>query len=412
MLQSCMTKLTKILPTELQVGMYVSELDRPWLETPFLFQGFRIDSEHDIEQIRQVCRYVYIDELKSDLSAPLPRDRDREPPARCKRRSYDIRRAAEQELEVAHREYHAGLDSVAQMLQSIQHTTTFDSTLIRRHVKQCTQSIIRNPAAMMWLSRIKHADNYTAEHCLNVGILAISLGRHLGLEQHELEQLGLCGILHDVGKMLVDPEILHKTGALTPQEFEQIKQHPVHARSILETDPSLPGSVLEAAYSHHERIDGGGYPEALEASRLDLLTRIITVVDAYDAMTSNRCYSKARPVSEALKILYKNRDTQFDAEVTIKFIECIGIYPPGCIVEMDSGEVGFVINNNPQQRLLPRVALLLDSDKQPMTQHIHDLAGQGNNNPEGMHIRAVLPDGAHGLSLEEYTGANIRMQHQ
>lgn len=400
-------EVTKVFAEELKVGMYISDLDRPWLGTPFLMQGFLIESEVEIQQLRDLCDFVYIDVLKSDctpvaVSHAVPRHRR-------DKVTYEDTVTAEQEISAAFRDYWTTLRSVERMLKHIQQHQTLDSRPLKQHVKSCASSIIRNPAAMMWLSRIKHVDHYTAEHSLNVGVLAMSLGRHLGYDRQALEALGLCGLLHDVGKMLIDPEILNKPGKLTSEEFRQIQVHPSHSKNILLSDDSLSDLVLEAAYSHHERSDGMGYPNGVNAAHLNEFTRIVTIVDAFDAITSDRCYSTAKPVSEALNILYQNRNAQFDNELVIKFIECIGVYPPGTLVEMNSGEVGFVLNNT-QHRVLPRVALLLDGDKKPILQHIVDLSAQRGSDTAPMQIHRVLSDGSHGLTLEQYTQDNIRLE--
>lgn len=401
-------EVVKVFAEELKPGMYVSELDRPWLGTPFLMQGFLVETEEQIEQVRAICDYVFIDVLKSHYA---PNDaRHNVVRSRRGKTRYENRVTAERELPQAHKEYHAALDSVDRMLRTIADTQAFQSKPIKKHVSACASSITRNPSALMWLSRIKHADNYTAEHSLNVGVLAMALGRHLGYERADLETLGLCGILHDVGKMLIDPEILNKPGRLTKEEFDHIQGHPVHSRNILQQDDSLTPMVLEAAYSHHERIDGKGYPHGLNAAGLNEFTKIITIVDAFDAITSVRCYSTAKPLSEALRILYENRNAQFDDELVVKFIECIGVYPPGTIVELSSGEVGFVLNNT-QHRLLPRIAIVLDEHKQPRLQHIIDLNEQySSGDTSKLHIKAALPDGSHGLSLEAYTRLNLNLQ--
>lgn len=402
-------EIVKVFTDELKPGMYVSELDRPWLGTPFLMQGFLIESEDQIEQLRVICEFVFIDVIKSEYTPSGTRHslvRSHRGKAQ-----YQDRVTAERELAQAHQAYHATLSSVDKMLREIADHQTFQSKPIRKHVSACASSITRNPSALMWLSRIKHADNYTAEHSLNVGVLAMALGRHLGYEREDLESLGLCGILHDVGKMLINPEILNKPGRLTAEEFTHIQGHPVHSRDILQQDDSLTPQVLEAAYSHHERMDGKGYPHGVNAANLNEFTKIITIVDAFDAITSVRCYSTAKPLSEALRILYENRNSQFDDELVVKFIECIGVYPPGTIVELSSGEVGYVLNNT-QHRLLPRVAIVLDEHKQPRLQHIIDLNERYSSSDDTakLHIKTALQDGSHGLSLEDYTRQNLNLQ--
>lgn len=401
-------EVIKVYSDQLKHGMYVSELDRPWLETPFLMQGFLITSDSDIEQLQGICEYVFVDVIKSEPgSASVSHALTT---SRRGRAEYSNTLTAERELPEAYRHYQSALSGVDAMLKTIAESQSFNSKPIRQHVKSCAGSIIRNPSALMWLSRIKHADSYTAEHSLNVGVLAMSLGRHLGYERADLEALGLCGVLHDVGKMFLDPEILNKPGKLTAEELSHIRRHPVHSRDILLQDESLKPIVLEAAYSHHERMDGLGYPHGVNANQLNEFTKIITIVDAFDAITSERCYSTAKPVSEALKILYENRNAQFDDELVVKFIESIGVYPPGTIVEMSNGEVGFVLNCT-QHRLLPRVAIILNKNKQPRMQHVIDLNELFKSQTANrLHIKNALPDGSYGLTLEDYTQRNINLQ--
>lgn len=401
-------EIHKVYSDQLKPGMYVSELDRPWLDTPFLLQGFLIESDSDIEQLQQHCEFVYIDVIKSDYTPSAIKHAIIE--SHRGKINYENTLTAEREIPRAYSDYKSALDGVEQMLKSIADSQSFNSKPIKQHVKACAGSIIRNPSALMWLSRIKHADSYTAEHSLNVGVLAMSLGRHLGYDRPDLEALGLCGVLHDVGKMMVDPSILNKPGRLTDEEFKAIRQHPNFSKGILQQDETLKPVVLEAAYSHHERIDGEGYPSGINAQHLNEFTKIITIVDAFDAITSERCYSPAKPVSEALKILYENRNAQFDDELVVKFIENIGVYPPGTIVEMSNGEIGFVLNST-QHRLLPRVAIVLDKDKKPKMQHVVDLnelfRSQGDKR---LFIKHAIPDGSYGLQLEEYTEQNINLR--
>src|SRR5690606_11347487 len=159
-----------------------------------------------------------------------------------------------------------------------------DSESARVTVKECVGSILRNPDALLWMSRMRNEDEYTSEHCLNVCIVAIAFGRHLGFYEDELEKLGMCGLLHDVGKMRIPSEILNKPAELTAKEYRMIKAHPVHGRNLLMSSPGVDQSVIDVAYSHHERIDGEGYPRKLKAPDISEFARIIAIVDAYDAM--------------------------------------------------------------------------------------------------------------------------------
>jgi putative nucleotidyltransferase with HDIG domain len=408
--RASMARHTVRIPVEqLSKGMYVSQLDRPWLDTPFLFQGFPVHDQDDLFALKNICEFVYIDTLKSQVR---PEQTSHHPMLKgSKIHYYPVRETVEKEVVFAHGAYRRSYTSVKTLLDAVTRNESFDATPFRSHVKECVQSIERNPSAMLWLTRIKHVDHYTAEHCLNVGVLAIALGRHLGVGKKHLELLGLCGMLHDVGKMKVDQSLINYPGKLTVNEFEQVKQHTRFGKEVLEEDASINREVITAAYAHHERMDGQGYPRGLDASNLNFYTKVVSIVDAYDAMTSRRCYSAGTTSAEALKILYENSGTQFDQRLVVKFIECIGIYPPGALVEVSSGEVGIVLSVEPGHRLLPKIALLLNADKKPLPEHyIVDLKQQRETDaPNPMHIKTVLMDGAHGINLEHFTKQNIKL---
>lgn len=389
------------------MGMYVCMLDRPWLDTPFLFQGFLLSHDDDLLTLRSLCDYVYVDLLRTRVEV-----RDLQPlkaisgPAP---KAHPITVDVEHEISRASRAYRQSLSEIKEILRHIHDQKNIDIDGMITAVRDCLDSIIRNPSALLWLSRIKHVDQYTAEHCVNVGIQAMALGRHLGLGIKHIELLGLCGMLHDVGKMSLDQSVLNKADRLTAQEAAHLRLHPVRGRDALAQDTKVPQEVIDAAYYHHERMDGRGYPEKMLAANLGFYVRAITVVDAYDAITSTRCYSPGRSPAAALKILYNNIGTQFDEKLVVKFIECIGIYPPGSLVEMTGGQVGVVLSVDPLHKLAPKVALLLDAEKRPIQQLVIDLRHEPPVPQGGLRVANVLVDGTYGINLESFSLANINM---
>ena len=408
-------ELIKISAREIQVGMYMAYADRPWLETPFLFQGFLIDNDKLLEKVRKECEFIYVDRGKSlhvqppkkPLRAPVrkpgekskmtPIDRKRLQSARPDR--YATTTPVEEVFDSAYEKHQVSLDTIKDVLRDVKTGEGINVTNVRRTVKECVTSIVENPNAMLWLGRLRNRDAYTAEHCLNVGILAIAMGRHLGLDEKTLELVGLCGMLHDVGKMHVDPEVLNKPGRLTEEEFAIIKTHCEIGKSILAEDAQLPKETIEAAWGHHERIDGGGYPRGMQASNLSLYTRIISIVDTYDAITTNRCYDNSRPATEAIKILFSCRDSQFDGWLVEEFIACLGIYPTGSLVELHSGEGAVVIDSNKTSRLHPKVTIVLDENKRTRQPLIVDTR-QHQEQPDGRTIKSVLDENEFKIDLE------------
>lgn len=401
--------LVKVPAAQLELGMHVAKLDRPWLDTPFLFQGFPIHKQEDLDALRNICEYVYVDVLKSHYLSPELRSNVIAPGTPTTQ--YENTTSVEHEIRAASEAYHKSLQEIKGLLASIgAGADCINAKMVKQHVKECVDSIERNPSAMMWLTRIKHADQYTAEHCVNVGVLAMALGRHLGLNRPQLEMLGLSGVLHDVGKMKLDQDILFKPERLTKEEFNHIKLHTNHGKDLLLSDPMVPSEVIAAAYSHHERMDGRGYPEGLPEQSISFYARAVSIVDAYDAITSRRCYSSPKSSAQALKIIYESAGTHFDKKLAVKFIECIGIYPPGSVVEMDSGEVGVVLSADSDNRLLPKIALLRDANKHPIPQRVIDLKLERATASGVQHrIKTVLTDGAYDIDLEEFTHYNINL---
>ena len=403
----------KIHVTELQVGMFVSDLDRDWLETPFLMQGFRVNSPEDVETVKQYCEHVWIDTLTWEY-VPGAEKRD---PARVSSRprpAYVNASSTLQEHKVALGIHQRARGITRSLLDEARLGSSVNTAAAKETVKSCVDSVIRNPDAMLWMTRIRKESEYTAEHCLNVCVLAIAFGRHLGLSEEQLNKLGLCGLLHDVGKMKISPEILDKPGKLTEKEFKIMKTHTVHGRNLLMSAMRKEGfqGVVDVAYSHHERIDGKGYPRALKASGISIFSRIIGIVDAYDAMTTARCYDQARPSTDALKEIYRCRGSHFDAELVEQFIEMVGLYPPGSIVELNNGKIGIVFDSNSKYSHLPKVLVVRDENKQPSREKVVALEGTVNGELDSSFlIKKVLTDGSHGVTLQDYRDKGLQINY-
>ncbi|SHF23745.1 HDIG domain-containing protein [Modicisalibacter ilicicola DSM 19980] len=399
-------QLIRVPVTCLQAGMFVAALDRPWIETPFLLEGLLLRESRDIHRLQRHCRHVYVDAERSEtgVQATLrglqtlkgPSSPRRPFPAR---RPYPIQRPVEQEFVYARHDFNNAKEMVHRLLRD-KHDWHRDIPKVKQTVSRFAGSILANPSALGWLTRLKHKSEYTAEHCLNVGILAMTLGRHLGQDRNRIEELGLAGMLHDLGKMKLDQAILAKPGKLTHEEFAHVKTHTLEGYAMLENEEGLPTVVREACRDHHERLDGSGYPHGKRAGDIGETARIIAIVDTYDAISSRRVYEEARPTPEALRILYQARGTLYDDELVIRFIECIGVYPPGSIVELNNGMVGVVLSVEPDKRLKPRLLLMLDERKALMPKTVIDLADASVSSDRQMHVRKVLPPGAFGIHLE------------
>jgi putative nucleotidyltransferase with HDIG domain len=390
-------KEVRIPADKLRLGMRVTRLDIPWEQTRFLFQGVEVNTLEEIEYLRQTCHFVYVDALRnlpdfepgevtSDVTgAGSPRARQ----------TYINKCTLEEELPHAKESYTKLQENFFGVLHEVKKSDFLDVEQIRPQVEACVESIVNNPSALFWLSRIKNRDVYTAEHCLRVCILAVSLGREMGVSRADLDTLGLAGLLHDVGKMKVPDAILNKPARLDDDEMDIMRQHSILGAELLMTKQGLPDIVAQVALLHHERISGEGYPRKLSGTRIPLFARLVSIVDAYDAMTSERCYKDAMTSMDALSILYKCRGTDYDEPMVEAFIRLIGIYPPGSLVELNSGEVALVISNN-QSRLRPLLMIRLDAEKAPVPRRMVDLSNVEN---AGLTIVRSLPGSAYGLNL-------------
>lgn len=369
------TDLFKIDVRDLRVGMYVSKLDRPWLETTFLFQGFELKNENDIEAVQQQCEYVYIDVTKqakgpvvySKNTAYSKGHLDQQPPP-------EKRSTFAKEIKNAEYVHHKTSNLVKSFMEEVRLGRTINTELAKKAVAECVESIINAPDALMWMTQLKKRDEYTAQHSMNVCIYSIALGRHINLPINELHHVGLCGMMHDMGKMRVPLEILNKPGKFTAEELEIMQSHTTLGWKLLMSSHGMYGGAIDTAYTHHEKLDGTGYPRRLKAEQISPFTRIIAIADMYDAITSDRVYQNGRSHLDAINILTKNSGTHLDSALTIKFIECLGIYPPGSIVEMNSGEVGIVIEVNPKAKIRPKIILLLNENKRPRPERLIDLS--------------------------------------
>jgi putative nucleotidyltransferase with HDIG domain len=412
----------------LQMGMYVAELDRPWLETPFLIQGFVLRNKAQLRTLEKYCQYVYIlnqsapakKKLQPTSGGLAPKlaskaekgimlnHKGRAKPS-TKRRiersrpAYEATLPVREEHAAAAQAYSKGKSDINKILHSAQFGQMLDTQVAKEVVSSCVDSMLRNPDAMIWMSRIKHESEYTAEHCLNVCILAIAFGRHLNFDEAELQLLGLCGLLHDVGKMRTPKVILNKRGVLSDEEFQIMRQHTIDGHKLLKEGDSSSGLPIDVALNHHERPDGKGYPRGLKKGEISEFARIIGIVDAYDAITSDRCYSKAVSPVDAQKEIYQNRGKQFDEEYALAFMQAIGPYPPGTIVELRNGMVGIVLAGQRKFRHLPTIVILRNEEKQVIDEKTVDLyltdTGQLD---KGFLIRRSLQDGAFDIKLEDF----------
>jgi putative nucleotidyltransferase with HDIG domain len=369
------TDITKIKvdTSELEIGMYVSELDRPWLESPFLFQGFLLESNEDVQDVAKACEYVFVDLVNSSAtvrtrlqSIAASQDRstvvkETNPPSQA---DIEDGYAYKEHLYLARKIYDHTRSYIDKTQTAIgQGSREVDTEQAKSLVNEMIDNILVRPHAMVWLTHLKNRDEYTLTHSINVCILALTFGRHMQLPREQLEILGLGALLHDIGKLRVPPEILNKPDKLTREEFEIMKKHPVEGYDILREDLLMLPEILDIVLHHHERISGQGYPEGMPGDRISLLTKMTSIVDVFDAITSDRCYHDGMSPYVALQNIYRWTDNAFDKNLVEGFMGCMGLYPVGSVVELNQGQIAIVIATTPKTKLRPMLLMLTDKDK-------------------------------------------------
>lgn len=412
-----MTK-RKLDVQELKLGMYVRELDRPWRETPFLFQGFEIRSQDDIQELRRYCQHVYID-IPEIYQKPVPRTPAEKAVAEEQQRHKKVDRdilirvaahpllkpvyhdqsRLEEEIEAAREIYRETRKLVQALLEDARLGKNLNTPGVKKLISEMVESIIRNPDALASFAQLKKKDEYTAQHSMRVCILALSFGRHLGLERHELNLLGIGALLHDIGKVKLPNELLNKPGSLSEQEYTLMKSHVPRGVEILDKSSGIPRPAIEVARCHHERYSGTGYFSGLKGDHIGLFGMIGGIVDCYDALSSDRAYRAGVSAHAALKKMYEWRHRDFHPGLMEQFIQCMGIYPIGSIVELNTGEIGVVVTMNRARRLKPRVALVLQANYYPVSgDKTVDLLDYKTSDGRPCEIDRVLEPGAYGIN--------------
>lgn len=420
--------------SDLQIGMYVAELDRPWLGTPFLMQGFLIEDQAQIEQLQALCQTVQIDPAHSvgDCFTARPAE-DIHPHLQSQalvHEEADFLAVVRQiqagqggrpphpppvDPHTRHSQLEAELLYSAQFIDdiqlslknlgdSLQTDQPADLMRISEQVSEVAEGVSRNPEAILWLTRLKSTDDYSYDHAVDVSVHLMVFARFLGLPNHQVECLGVAGLMQDVGKTHLPPELLRKHGSLSPEEYQLVQSHVASSLDILIGQTGIDPQLLEIVARHHERIDGSGYPRHMAGENIGLLAEMAGLMDTYCAMIRERPYTPPISNQRALADLVKLRGMKFRDTIVDQFIQCMGLYPIGTLVELNTGEVGVVIQQNQVRRLQPRVLILLGSDKsvERYPRSIDLLMNPETPNGAAYHIRTALPENAYGIDPRDF----------
>ncbi len=433
---------------DLQLGMYVSDLDRPWLETTYPIQGILIQSQHDINELRRYCKHVYVDidrsepfaaqqhfsstlhhsQTVSNQGKPLASHEANASfhvtstasnrgklPTLHETKSLDslLQRVntysdictAEQEIPAATKAYNTVSTLFSDINSNLDCNIQINMRVAHEVVDTLRESIIRNPDAALLLAQLKTTGKELYDNAIKTSVHLLAFGRHLGLPHKELTVLGLDGLLMDIGKQRLPKEIQGKRNiSLAPNERKLMKQHIAFGEEIIAQLTDAPEEVVKIILQHHERENGNGYPSGLYANQLHPYARMAAIIDCYEELIWGESRMPGMKPFQALKELKDNAHNGLNYILVEQFSQCIGMFPVGSLVELNSGEIAIVLTHNRTQRFLPQIMIICDAEKKPYEYPVTlDLRTAGKN-PGGVAYVIVddLPQGAYGIDPKKY----------
>lgn len=376
-------KQFKINVNELRLGMFISKLDRPWTQTSFPLQGFYINNPEELRRVQSVCKHVYIDVAKGKLplyeqnGKPLSNSgstasKNKAPHKRIKH--FEMR-SLNKEIYLPFQPLNKSLkkaeklqkqidESLSKVLLTLNNKGDIKYSDILAAAKSIIRGVLTNPDAFVWLNRAHRNDAHTYHHAVRAGILSALYGRHLKLVRKDLLTLVSAALVKDLGKTYLNQTILEKNKR-THEEQQQYQSFVDKTVEILSKVEGLPTPVINTVKSHRENLDGSGFPRALRGEKIPLLSQLTHIITFYDETTNPRGHSPLAP-SKAIAALYKNIGSMFYDKLVVEFIQAIGLYPTGTLVELKSGEIGLVLEQTPKKRLRPKLLMLSNSNKEPL----------------------------------------------
>ncbi|NND36196.1 MAG: HD-GYP domain-containing protein [Gammaproteobacteria bacterium] len=388
--------------------MFVAQLDRSWLETPFIERGFVVSKLNEIALLRKFCTHVYVDVERSSLPEkkiwkahhqsgaagdpftetfirrrrelrsarqvhgflgalrklnPVGRSRGTQASSEGLARIVSTRAEAPQ----AAAAFGFAAERMREILTYVKNGYRIDIDLIKSAVDPMIDSVMRNPDALAWYGALRKREDGIHSYSMTAAIWALILGRHLGFERHRLQNLAMGGLLLNIGNLRIPRSVGKKDAPLTEDEHKIIRMHVDRGVEIVKKSSAFNEDVIDMVRCHHERFDGSGYPNGLQGNDIPVYGRIAGVIDAYDAIISCKPYRGPKCAYDAVRELNQLSGDKFQVEVIEQFVQALGMFPTGSLVELNTGEVAIVIEQNRERRLRPNLLMILDANKQPVS---------------------------------------------
>ncbi|MFC3092885.1 HD-GYP domain-containing protein [Alteromonas sediminis] len=364
---------------ELQLGMYVHQIAEQKHDVSIKAQGLLLKEETIAGLKEKGVSKVVVDLSKSQHEiAPIKQVQESETAKVLAKTSF------ENEIAKASRLHDEGKRIQQTLLDLIQENALLGKHVPKDFSKDIVDSIYRNPNALLCMTKIREKDEYLIEHSLNVSILLAHFGREFGMDRADIDELAYAGFLHDLGKIKVPDNILHKPGQLTDDEMEIMKLHVTYGAETLQ-DIGVDSGIVQTVCEHHERLDGKGYPAGKPDNEISLHGRMIAIVDVYDALTADRVYKAGMSSQKALKIILEGCPHKYDEYLVNLFIKCVGIFPVGSLVLLSNQRIAFVLQQNEGNPTKPRVRVFYSAN------HRHYLESKDINLATERNVEVVKP---------------------
>ncbi len=365
--------LKKIKSRDVQLGMYVHEVCGSWMDNPFWKKSFKLINDKDLRAIKDYnIKEIWIDTDRGlDVANEAPVVTDEEEKNHINTAMHEIatqhkihkpRVPVKEELVRARKVVTDAKKDIIVMFNDARMGKAVNMDQASNLVDDINQSISRNSDALLSLVRLKNANNYTYMHSIAVSGLMMALGKELGLDSDTIQEVGMAGLMHDIGKLYIPSKILNKVGRLTDAEFVIMKSHPFQGWELLKNTSDVTEITLDVCLHHHERVDGEGYPDRLSGNDLSLYARMGAVCDVYDAITSTRCYKASWEPAESLRKMAEWKEGQFDDTVFSAFVKAIGVYPTGTLVKLKTGRLALVVEQTKSSLLKPIVKVFFSTN--------------------------------------------------
>lgn len=409
----------KVMVGDLEEGMYVSKLDCAWHQTPFPLQGFHVESKDDINSLKAYCKHVFVDVSRSRAKTVFQPKKPLTPEEKAARAiakstaplvtnpiKYDITSPLKKEIKQAKIVYADLNKNLTELTEQFETGESVDLEKTFSCSRSVVKSVLSNPEALVWVIKLKNNANSLYQHSINCAVWAAVVGRELGLTEAKLEKLTTGVMLSKIGLMTMTKG--KEVNFIKLRETEHYKKHVLLAIKLLAHSSSLCKSVLETIATHEEHYDGQGFPNQLQGEQIPLFGQIAGMVDYFESSTNPTFSAQPLSPTDALSRLYQLRDMQFSERLIEAFIQCLGLYPPGTIVELSTQEIGIVTSNQKQKRLQPDVMVIMNKDRKPLrsTKTI-DLQAINKDKAHGLvEITCSLPVGTFGIEPHQYQYAN------